>query len=64
MSIMLDTGSTVGVISEKMWRKTGTTGVDLRPICSSLTTANGQQLQLLERQTCALGMGTVMSILQ
>ena len=44
---MLDTGSTVSVISDKMWRKSGTIRGDLRPVCGSLTTANASAITIL-----------------
>ena len=46
---MLDTGSTVSVISQKMWRKSGTIGVDRQPVCGSLMTVNGPVTGFLVR---------------
>ena len=57
MSIMLDTGSTVSVISEKMWRKSGTIGGDLRPVCGSLTTANGSAITILGETDMCIRIG-------
>ena len=60
---MLDTGSTASIITEKMWRKSGTIEVDLRPVCGSLTTANGSAITILgERDMRASRLGIATSI--
>lgn len=57
MSIMLDTGSTVSVVSEKMWKKSGTNGVNLKPVCGTLTTANGSAIIILGETAIRLRIG-------
>lgn len=45
VSIMLDTGATVSVLSEQMWRKCG--GISsLTPVTATLTAANGNQIEV------------------
>ena len=57
MSIMLDTGSTVSIISEKMWRKSGTFGVDIWPVCGSLTTHKGSAITILGETDMCIRIG-------
>ena len=57
MSILLDTGSTVSVISEAMWKKSGTTGVNLQPVSGTLTTASGSPITILGQTTMRIRIG-------
>ena len=45
VSIMLDTGATVSVLSEQMWRKCGGNS-SLTPVTATLTAANGNQIEV------------------
>ena len=47
MSILLDSGSIVCIISEEIWKKSGTNGVNLQPVHRTFTSASGSTIVVL-----------------